>query len=280
MNFDDWRPVDRNTRQYLKDLEAWVDEFMPWSITGGVYEPELILPPTFQEQAALEAAELIARRMITGLAVTNARSWRAAASQSLKGRRIYAGLRTEMGGPVGMRVDELVRQQVQLIRSIPQSVARRAAAFIGAEQRRGVRSESIVNALRAKLPATAYSQVKTLARTEVGRAETALTRARSERLGLAWYEWATSRDKRVRLSHRKMDSVLVAWADPPSPELLAGERSQGHYHAGSIYNCRCIALPLVDLSEVRWPHRVFAHGKVEYVNRSQFERWIRLPDAA
>ena len=279
MNYNDWRPIHRNTQMYLHDLEAFVQEFIPWSILSG-YQPELLLPAPFDEGLIAKAAERIARRMITGVAVTNARSWREAALRSLQGRRIAFGLQAEMRGVVGLRVNELIQKNAKLIQGLPEYLAQRVTAYVAREQRAGTRSAAIAKALHEKLPGFAKSRVKLIARTEVGKAESAITEARSEKLGLHWYEWATSEDQRVRPGHRKLATVLVAWSDPPAPEALAGETSQGHYHPGCIYNCRCLSLPLVSLDEVRWPHKLYHHGRIDYVGRAEFERWNRIDQAA
>jgi SPP1 gp7 family putative phage head morphogenesis protein len=279
MKYDDWRPILRNTRLYLADLEAFVEKFIPWSIITG-HEPTVLLPAE-DEEAIRQAAEEIARRMLSRVAKTNATSWRAAARESLHSRRIYQALRTEMDGPVGARVNELVAENARLIVGLPGELAQRAAAFVTRQQQRGLRSAEIAKELEQKLPQAAQSRAKLIARTQVGQAESALTEARSERLGLAWYEWVTSEDQRVRPSHRTMDKVLVAWSDPASPEQLAGEPPKaGHYHPGCVWNCRCLSLPLVSLDEVRWPHKVYGHGHIEMVSRKQFERFVELPQAA
>ncbi len=278
MNLDEWKPVRRNERRYLNDLEAWFEEFIPWSLRTG-HEPGVLLPDL--DALARTAAERIARRMITGVAVTNATSWRAAARESLQGRRIYESLKREMGSPVGVRVDELIRRNAKLIETMPDRLARRTAQFIGREQRRGTRASAIEELLRKRLPEVTRSEMKMLARTEVGRAETALTQARAERLGVAWYEWATSEDQRVRPSHKLVDHVLVRWVDPLSPERLAREPSPfGHYAPGTVPNCRCLALPLIDLNEVAWPHGIYMHGRIERVTRAEFARWNRGSQAA
>ncbi len=279
MNFDDWRPVRRNTARYLHDLEAYVEEFIPWTIRGGV-EPALVVP-TLQEELIREAAETIARRMVTGVAVANARSWRQAAHRSLQGRRIFEALKTEMQGPVGLRVNDLIERNARLIRSLPEDIAQRTARYIAREQQRGKRANAIAEALEKRVPEFTRNRVSLIARTEVSKAETALSQARAERLGVDWYEWATSEDQRVRASHRLLDQVLVRWADPPSPEQLAGERSTlGHYNPGGAPNCRCVALPLIALDEVRWPHKVYEHGRIEWMGRREFERWAGTPQAA
>jgi SPP1 gp7 family putative phage head morphogenesis protein len=278
--FDDWKPIRQNVSRYLRDLEAFIEKFVPWSVTFG-HDPTLSLPPVSEEDLISAASEQMARRMLTGVLFTNAQSWRAAARHSFRTRRIYESLRAEMGGPLGMRVDELVRGNVKLIQRIPDVLNARAAAYVGREQRRGRRAEYIAKDLEAKMPSVRQSLVTMLARTEVGRAETAVTQARAERLNLPWYEWATAEDRRVRPSHRKMDKMMVAWNDPPSPEALIGEPSRsGHYAPGQTYNCRCIALPLIDVDQVQWPHKIYEHGHVSTISRTEFERYLRHAQAA
>jgi hypothetical protein len=67
-----------------------------------------------------------------------------------------------------------------------------------------------------------------------------------------------------------MNGVLINWNDPPSPESLAHEKSVGHYHAGEIYNCRCPALPVLSLSSLSWPHKVYIHGSIKRLSRKDF----------
>ena len=104
-------------------------------------------------------------------------------------------------------------------------------------------------------------------------ASTALTQARSEQVGADWYEWLTSEDARVRDSHKKMNGILVAWAQPPSPERLAGEPSGlGPYHAGACPNCRCTSAPMLSIDDVDWPHKVHDGSTVKRMTRAEFER--------
>lgn len=266
-NLDDWKPVRRNTSRYLVDLEAWVNEFVPWSIEGA--------PPL--EGPLWEAAQAIARRMVASVARTNAAAWRKTPWLS---RRIYAALQAELNSPLGVRVAELIDEQAKRIVTLPGVWAQRTQAFIGQQQRAGLRSSAIAKELAQRLPLMRKSSLKGLARTGVASAETALTQARSERLGIHWYEWNTSEDQRVRPSHRKMDKILVAWSDPAAPEQLAGIRSSlGHYQPGEAPYCRCLALPLVSVAEVAWPHRIYAHGTVARVSRQEFERYAGVQAA-
>lgn len=69
-----------------------------------------------------------------------------------------------------------------------------------------------------------------------------------------------------------MEGVIVNWNDPPSPEELAGEESVGHYHAGNIWNCRCYSEVLLDVDDVKWPHKVYSNGQIKNMSKKEFEK--------
>ena len=143
---------------------------------------------------------------------------------------------------------------------------------IASMEQQGERPELIAEYLKRRIPQLTQHQAALIARTETGKAATALTRARSEDLGIDWYQWESSRDSRVRPSHRLMQGVLVKWDDAPSPETLYGIRSTlGHYNAGNAPNCRCDAYPIVSLDTISWPAKVYASGSIRRMTRGEFE---------
>jgi SPP1 gp7 family putative phage head morphogenesis protein len=217
----------------------------------------------------LDYAKRAAIRLITGLKVENAKTWREAARESGKSDLLYKALRSELRGPVGSRVNELIRQNAELISTFPTSIARRVSAAAAAQGYAGGRAEAL--AAEGPLANIVRSRARLIARTEISKASSALTQARSEELGLDWYEWMTSEDERVRKSHRKIQGVLVRFDDPPSPENLIGEHSTlGHYGAGNAPNCRCYPAPVVRFERLTWPHRVYFAGRIQYMTLSNF----------
>ena len=196
----------------------------------------------FHAEADVEfqrAAYAVAADMVREVANVNAASWRAAAMKATQSRAIYSALQEEIQR-TGLRPElkRIARENARLISSLPRQVAQRVSARSSELMLEGRRPKEIEAEIRALAPRLAKSRVRMIARTEVSKAETDLTRLRSERMGLDWYQWATSKDSRVRPSHRNMDAVLVAWDDAPQPERLIGERSTlGAYHAGSCPNC-------------------------------------------
>lgn len=275
----DWGPSGRVLANYVSDIRRLFAHYFP--------DPNK--PPSeFLRELRMmgidldfsRVADIIAQRMVTSVARGNSRNWRAAAAKASKGRLIHEALKDELTGMVGAAVQLQVFENSRLIRSLPTDLAARVSAYIASRQLEGARSDQISKELKQKIPHVAMSRIKLIARTETAKAETAVTKARAENLGIRLFQWATSEDQRVRRSHRFMDKVVIPWSTPPAPEELIGERSEGHYLPGNIYNCRCVALPLVDIDELEFPVRVYAHNAVVRMNRNQFLKFSRISIAA
>lgn len=209
--------------------------------------------------------------MVTSLFSDSGKTWRQAARTNSKGKGIYEALKTELNGPIGKSLNEQIKRNAKLIKSMPKSIRPQITNFVKEETSKGRRSENIAEDLLNKFPQMYESKAKVIARTEVSKTSTALTKARCDNLGLPIYIWRTSKDQRVRSSHDIMDDVIIFWNDPPSPEKLDGEKSIGKYHAGNIFNCRCYPEPVIRLNFISWPHKVYYKGKIQTMTKSQFE---------
>lgn len=164
-------------------------------------------------------------------------------------------------------------ENVSLIKTLPEDVASKVVHDIAESTMKGMRAESIERLIRDKTNQHARASARLIARTETAKTQSALTKARSEQLDLRWYVWRTSLDgNRVRKSHQIMEGVLVNWNNPPSPEELAGEQSVGNYHAGNIWNCRCYSEPLLEINDVKWPHKVYLNGQIKMMGKREFEQ--------
>lgn len=174
----------------------------------------------------------VARLMLAEVKARTDKRWRDVS------RQMGAGFRQILEGPndVGIRYQQLMDEQVELIRSIPIDAAKRVHQ---------VTAEGLINGLRFTEIAkkiqeggeVSKSKATLIARTETGRAATTLTQARAESVGSQGYQWATMNDADVRSSHRAMNGVYVPWNQPPTLDGLKG-------HAGSLPNCRCFCIPL------------------------------------
>lgn len=251
MKHTEWQPKRRIEAQYQQALNNLMNNFAKRLPELGQHPDEIMRAFRVYCQNGNFSAYVraAASRMVTGLAVENARTWRQAAAEGMQSKSMYRALEKELHGPIGQRVRQIVEENAQLIGSLPDDIAQSVNRAILQESMRGRRaaqSEEIIQALtfrpdidmiRSRFVHLTQSRVALIARTETSKASTALTRARSEELEILWYVWRSSGDGRVRSAHRYMNSVLVPWSDAPSPEKLKGIRSTlGAYHAGDAPN--------------------------------------------
>ena len=218
------------------------------------------------------AAFLLAKQMVHSVSKSNYRTWREAAAKTSKSQLLYQYLQAEMAGATGSRVHQIVRENANLISSLPLEAARTMTDEVMKAQQSGALPKTLAKMASKRFPELLRSRVHLISRTETAKASSALTQARCERLNLDWFEWETSHDKRTRTSHKNMNAVLCSWSDLPSPEKLVGEKDYGKYAAGGTFNCRCLVIPLLSFSDVSWPHRVYWRGAIRQMNLQEFKR--------
>ena len=259
----------RDARSIRKIMEAFEATLVAYNNPDDVLAA---LGDYAASEAFKRAAEDIAMKMMTQLGADGNKTWREAAREGSMGKEIYKALKQELIGPTGAIYYDLIYQNASLIRTLPDNIAEQVTRYVAREQQKGRRAEEIAQDIQRMFPSRTKANAQMIARTEVSKASTALTRARCDDLGINWYVWRTSEDQRVRDSHRKMDDVLVSWRDPPSPEALNRERSYGKYHAGNTFNCRCYPEPLIELHYIRWPHKVYHNNQITMMTLEQFRR--------
>jgi SPP1 gp7 family putative phage head morphogenesis protein len=267
--------------RYRAEITSLIQRTLP------TLSPEQSFQEWVDELAALsmkpfyaEIAEAIAGRMVVAVNIQNAKTWREAAHRSSQSGMLYRALQAELANsPVGLRFHDIIKQNAQYIRSIPVDIAQTLTAEIAARQQAGARSKTMAKMMALRFPELTKGKINLIARTETAKAATALTRARSEDIGLDWFQWLTSEDSRVRASHKNMDKVLVRWSDLPSPEALIGQKSTlGHYAAGDCPNCRCNSSPFLTLDDISWPARVYWGGSIKRMSRATFLKIAGIPD--
>lgn len=179
-------------------------------------------------------AEAVSRRLISTLEVADDVVWRERSYQ------ISAGLRDLMAGSQGMVTRSIIQEQVKLFKSLPLEAADRVYDIHNQAIEAvvtGRRSSELKKEIMRTGEVT-ESRARTIARTEVGRASTAITQARATRIGSRGYIWRTSGDSDVRHSHAQMNGQYVDWAKPPTLDGMTG-------HAGQFPNCRCYCESIV-----------------------------------
>ncbi len=273
MKYDAWRRIKKVEKEYLNSLLRLVRIFNKIaSSSGNDKDKYMQMMLNFQNSEQYNNyINSAVRRMVTPLEVGNQRTWREAAKKATKGKFLYSLLMEELQKSGNRAIQNQMIENVSLIKTLPEDVAEKVVHDIAENALKGKRAKSIESIIRNKTNEHARASARLIARTETAKVQSALTKARSEELGLRWYIWRTALDgNRVRKSHRLMEGVLVSWSDPPSPEELAGEKNVGHYHAGNIWNCRCYSEPLIEIDDISWPHKVYYQGKIQSMSKSKF----------
>ncbi|KZE67038.1 hypothetical protein AWM68_19810 [Fictibacillus phosphorivorans] len=66
-----------------------------------------------------------------------------------------------------------------------------------------------------------------------------MTAKRHQQMGVSKFTWVTSKDERVRKTHKELDNEVFSYLDPPT----VGKRK---VLPGEDYRCRCVARPIFD----------------------------------
>lgn len=227
-------------RQYERQLRQ-VARHSAGIIHPHVHGAELIAQASMLRRVAdyVDALDPWARRTSTRTAeavdASNKRTWKKQSAE------IKTALKEESQGRIGAAQRKWHIEQVELIKSIPQDAAARAQALARKAISEGGRAESLEGIIKQMAGTEDYALNKAtlIARTEISKANTALTRARSENLGVTHYIWTTVGDADVRDSHAEMEGQICSWEDPPEVE------GEGAHHPGDFPNCRCFASPVL-----------------------------------
>lgn len=172
-----------------------------------------------------------AESMVQEVANRDAQAWKQA------GVKLSRGLEELSQSAVGQARTRLVTEQVGLITSLPREAALRVQELAIRSTEQGARLDQLFDEIMRTGEVT-ESRARLIARTETGRAATALTQARATAIRSPGYIWRSVGDSDVRPSHKKMNGQFVAWDSPPTLDGMTG-------HAGTLPNCRCYAEPVI-----------------------------------
>ena len=273
MKYQDWKKVKQIEQTFLNSLERLCKMFgMVAKGAGSNYTQFLNAMGRLQNsQAYKNYINTTLLRMLKPIARQNQAVWKRAMASHKGSKLMYKYLMEELKKGTGRAIQSQLLQNAALISTLPMDVAQKVVNDVTSEAYKGKRAEEIATIIQEQTSKHSRASARLIARTEVSKANTALTKARAEEVGLRWYVWRTAEDgDRVRKSHRNMEGVIVNWNEPPSPEALVGEPSVGNYHAGNIWNCRCYPSPIIDEEDVPSNPRVYYQGKIQKMSKEKF----------
>ncbi len=123
-----------------------------------------------------------------------------------------------------------VKENARLIKSLSEQLLTQVESVVNRGALEGLRHEDIAKQLVERF-GVAESRATLIARDQTLKWHGSLTRLRQLDAGVTEYEWSTSRDERVRKTHRARDGKRYKWDKFPVP--------------GQEVNCRCAAIPVI-----------------------------------
>lgn len=143
---------------------------------------------------------------------------------------------------IGPELAKRRSENVRLVEKAGRAYADSVKEIFEAPDVNGMRVED----LQAKLEArgnVSESRAALIARDQTLKLNGAITQMRQENAGVSRYTWSTSLDERVRPEHVALEGQVFDWNSPPAVG-----------HPGQDYQCRCIAVPVLDeLAELDKP---------------------------
>lgn len=227
----DWRPSKAAESRYERQLVSVAEQVGRIMRSGG--PPEDIARALRDYAALVEPwARQAAVNMVLGVDRKNVRAWRGIAGN------MGVDMRQLVDGPgIGAALRAAIEANVRKISSLPFDEADRVGEMVRQNMAAGSRAEDLAARI-VDMSGASVSRARTIARTEVSKAQVALTKARAESLGSSGYIWRTAADGDVRDSHRAMEGTFVRWDKPPTLDGMTG-------HAGDFPNDRCYPEPVI-----------------------------------
>lgn len=145
-------------------------------------------------------------------------------------------------GPIATEMEKAARANVALITSIPEQYFDRLRAVIEAGWSGGRRWEEVARDV-AEVGDITDNRAALIARDQTSKMNAAFNEVRQTALGIEEYSWSGSLDARERDSHKAMEGKRLRWDSPPTVD-------DEPVHPGEAINCRCVAIPIVNLDEM------------------------------
>jgi SPP1 gp7 family putative phage head morphogenesis protein len=164
------------------------------------------------------------------------------------------GVQLEDDYYTGELFQQLIRQWVAentaLIKSVPDEAMKKIQNEIINGYQTGRHVSKIAKAVNLAY-LTEKNRARFIARDQVAKLNSQISRVQQEDAGVTEYIWSTSGDSRVREGHRALDGKRFKWSSPPIVDAKTGRRC----HPGEDYQCRCVALAVFDYNTIDLPIR-------------------------
>ena len=143
-------------------------------------------------------------------------------------------------------LEKWVSDNVDLIKTAQSNSLDKMKEIVYQNYMKGTTTTDIVKEIQRQYGMT-KRHAKLIARDQMGKLNSKISQYQQQDAGIEEYIWSTAGDERVRNSHRELNGKKFRWDSPPLNS--DGRRC----HPGEDYQCRCIALAVIDIDTVDLP---------------------------
>ncbi len=152
-------------------------------------------------------------------------------------------------------LQDWVDNNIGMIKKIPQTSLNNMRNIVIESYQSGKSTRSIMKEIQRAYNIS-KSHARLIARDQIAKLNSEITRFQQEDAGITQYIWSTSHDSRVRDSHNALEGKRFSWNDPPVVDEKTGRRC----HPGEDYQCRCVALAVFDIDTLNIPMKESGGG--------------------
>lgn len=153
-----------------------------------------------------------------------------------------------MGSFYCLVMDDWVNSNVDLIKSVKDKSLSSMKSIVKQGFLDGRTATAIMKDIH-KVYGMDKRHARFIARDQMAKLNSELTRMQQEDAGVSQYTWSDSGDGRVRQRHKELNGKVFRWNDPPIVDKKTGRRC----HPGQDYRCRCCAIPFFDIDTINLP---------------------------
>ncbi len=139
---------------------------------------------------------------------------------------------------LAQHIEAFVADNVRLVKSVAFDQLEDLKGIILRGARLGHRHDVVAKEIQERF-GMSKRRAALIATDQIASLNGELAQLRQQQVGIKHYTWSSSKDERVRKSHRALDGTRHRWDKPP---LVDGVRA----HPGQPIRCRCTAIPDVD----------------------------------
>lgn len=140
-------------------------------------------------------------------------------------------------------LDQWIEENVNLITSIPRDSLAEMKMIVKSGFSKGKTTTRIMKEIQ-KTYGVSRSKASLIARDQMGKLNSKVTRAQQQDAGVEEYIWETTGDGRVRKCHKELNGKKFRWDNPPEMYYMTKKGivyTGRHCHPGEDYQCRCRA---------------------------------------